>query len=197
MIESPPWLIIVTGRPAAGKSTLAKWLGERLTLPVVSKDEVKEILFDALGWSDRKWSKALGRTSVELMFHFAEKLLETRHSLILDNAFHSDLASHRFGSLKQKHGAESLQIICSAPAEILHGRFRDRAIRQPRHPGHVDMLSLDEYKQSLQSNPLLALDIGGEVIEVDTTDFAAIDRDSILAKIRSLIGLLPLPQNQS
>ena len=96
MSEPASWIVIVTGRPASGKSTLAKWLGERLRLPVISKDEVKEILFDTLGWSDREWSKELGRTSVELMFHFAEKLLETRQSLILDNAFHSGLASQRF-----------------------------------------------------------------------------------------------------
>lgn len=189
MIESAPWIIIVTGRPASGKSTLAKWLGERLRLPVISKDDVKEILFDALGWSDREWSKELGRTSVELMFHFAEKLLETRHSLILDNAFHSDLASHRFRSLKQKHGAESLQIVCAAPAEILHERFRDRALNCPRHPGHVDLQSLDEYKRSLQSSPPLTLDVGGEVIEVDTTDFTNIEHEKILARIYSLLGL--------
>jgi tRNA uridine 5-carbamoylmethylation protein Kti12 len=58
------WLIIVTGRPAAGKSTLAKWLGQRLDMPVLSKDGIKEILFEELGWHDREWSKRLGRASL-------------------------------------------------------------------------------------------------------------------------------------
>jgi dephospho-CoA kinase len=35
-------IIIVTGRPAAGKSTLAKWLSQELKLPLVSKDSITE-----------------------------------------------------------------------------------------------------------------------------------------------------------
>ena len=86
------WLIIVTGRPAAGKSTLAKWLGQRLRIPVLSKDNIKEIPFEELGWSDREWSKRLGRASVEVMYACAQSLLEADQSVILDNAFHPELA---------------------------------------------------------------------------------------------------------
>jgi hypothetical protein len=37
-----PKCIIITGRPGAGKTTLAKKLGERLSMPVISRDEIKE-----------------------------------------------------------------------------------------------------------------------------------------------------------
>ena len=182
------WLIIVTGRPAAGKSTLANWLGGKLALPVVSKDGVKEILFDQLGWRDRERSKELGRASVELMFHFAEKLLETRHSLILDNVFHSDLASPRFMKLIQKYNVNPLQIICNAPDDVLFERFRQRAVSGARHAGHVDLQCLDEYKQSLQANPMQILEIGGEIIEVDTTDLSAVRYEKILEQVQAILG---------
>src|SRR5206468_10021481 len=37
-----PKCIIITGRPGSGKTTLAKKLGERLWMPVISRDEIKE-----------------------------------------------------------------------------------------------------------------------------------------------------------
>ena len=37
-----PKCIIITGQPGSGKTTLAKKLGERLWMPVISRDEIKE-----------------------------------------------------------------------------------------------------------------------------------------------------------
>ena len=177
----------MTGRPASGKSTLAKWLGEKLAWPVVSKDGVKEILFNQLGWDNREWSKELGHASVELMFHFTEKMLETRHSLILDNAFHSNLASPRFKTINQRYEVKFLQVVCNAPDGVLFDRFRERAIENPRHPGHVDLQCLDEYRRSLKSILPRVLDIGGEIIEVDTTDWAKVHYENILEQVQNIV----------
>jgi len=40
------YCILVTGIPAAGKSTIAAELSNHLLFPVVSKDSIKELLFD-------------------------------------------------------------------------------------------------------------------------------------------------------
>ena len=40
------YCILVTGIPAAGKSTIAKYISESLDLTIISKDEIKELLFD-------------------------------------------------------------------------------------------------------------------------------------------------------
>src|SRR4051812_32383267 len=104
-------LIIVTGRPAAGKSTLARLLGKELRLPVVSKDRVREVLFDQLGWSDRPWAQLLGRASIDLMFYLAETHLEAGSSLILDNSFDPSLSSARFQALKSRFDSDIIQII--------------------------------------------------------------------------------------
>jgi predicted kinase len=38
-------MIIVTGAPGAGKTTLSKNLAGKFNLPVINKDEIKELLF--------------------------------------------------------------------------------------------------------------------------------------------------------
>src|SRR4051794_10844242 len=44
-----PLAVVVSGIPASGKTTLARQLALALELPLVSKDVIKEALFDALG----------------------------------------------------------------------------------------------------------------------------------------------------
>ena len=78
-----PLLIIISGPPCAGKTTLAKLLGERFALPVMGKDTLKELLFDTLGWQDRERSRAFGRASNELLFQFvASNSLRVGHVLL-------------------------------------------------------------------------------------------------------------------
>jgi hypothetical protein len=48
MTSLRPRLVLVTGAPGTGKTTLAVRLGRALTLPVLSRDSVKELLTDAL-----------------------------------------------------------------------------------------------------------------------------------------------------
>jgi predicted kinase len=182
-----PNIIIVTGRPAAGKSALAKWLSIELKLPLVSKDSIREQLFDRLGWKDRKWAQELGKASVDMMFYFAEAELAVGHSIIMDNSFYPPASNQRFQALKEKYHAASIQIVCDSDRETLFQRFKSRADSGNRHPGHGDQDVLEELYASLKNNSLPILEIGGSVIEVDTTDFAKVDYQEILNQIKSLL----------
>src|SRR5687767_9920970 len=133
-----PTIIIVTGRPAAGKSTLAKWLSQELKLPLVSKDRIREVLFDRLGWKDRKWAQELGKASVDMMFYFARAELEVGRSIIMDNSFYPLASNARFQALKEQYNVESIQIVCDSDRETLFQRFKSRADLGNRHPGHGD-----------------------------------------------------------
>ena len=61
-------VILVTGLPAAGKTTVSRALSEALTLPLLSKDTIKESLFDVLGVRDREWSLRLGAAANSVLW---------------------------------------------------------------------------------------------------------------------------------
>jgi broad-specificity NMP kinase len=46
-----PVLILITGAPCTGKTTIAQHLAGKFQLPVVHKDDIKERLFDRLDYS--------------------------------------------------------------------------------------------------------------------------------------------------
>ena len=183
-----PKIIIVTGRPAAGKSTLARWLSQELKLPLVSKDSIREKLFDRLGWKDRKWAQELGKASIDMMFYFAKAQLEVGHSIIMDNSFYPPVSTPRFQALKEKYNAESIQIVCDSDRETLFQRFRSRADSRNRHPGHGDHDVLEELYVYLSDTSSQILDIGGSVIEVNTTDFAKVDYQKILEQVKKSVS---------
>ena len=166
-----PKIIIVTGKPAAGKSTLANWLSKELQIPLASKDSIRELLFERLGWKDRPWAQLLGRASVDIMFYIADAELATGHSIILDNSFDPGVSNSRFRKLLNEHQADNIQIICNSDRGTLFQRFKTRAEIGNRHPGHGDSDVLNELYTNLANNNPLVLDIGGETIEVDSTDF--------------------------
>jgi tRNA A37 N6-isopentenylltransferase MiaA len=58
-----PVLVVVTGMPAAGKTTLAHNLSRRLSLPLIERDRIKVRFYETLGTGDVKWSEA-GRRSL-------------------------------------------------------------------------------------------------------------------------------------
>ena len=98
-----PLLIIISGPPCAGKTTLAKLLRERFALPVMGKDTLKEPLFDTLGWQDRERSRAFGRASIALLCQFVATQLTARRSCIVESNFQADLDGPRFLALRERH----------------------------------------------------------------------------------------------
>ena len=182
-----PLLIVVSGAPGAGKTTLGRRIARELHLPIVTKDDIKESLFESLGWRDRAWSRQLGLASLELLYYFAEAQLAAGRSFIMESNFRPELANERFLQMKSRHDFVPLQILCRADRNVLLERCRERDASGERHPGHIGHSDYEEVYEELK--PLLrnelygALDIGGRVIEIDTNDFSTIDYARLLEEI--------------
>ena len=181
-----PLLIVISGPLCAGKTTLAKRLGERFALPVLGKDMLKELLFDTLGWQDREWSRALGRASIELLFQFVETQLTARRSCIVESNFHADVDGPRFLTLRERHACVTMNVNCFADGNVLLARFKQRSASTERHPGHRDHLNYDELKPIVSAGRMAPLSIGGPVLEVDTTNFDTVDLTAVYEEITRL-----------
>jgi predicted kinase len=184
----PPTLIIITGLPCTGKSTLGRFLARGLSLPYVSKDGIKEILFDTLGFSDRAWSRQLGLASYALLYYFLDLELAAGRSLIVESNFHAETAGQELGRLKSNYDFRVVQVLCYCESSILLERFERRAASSERHPGHVEQENLEEFRAVLDSSRCDPLPIEGLVIELDTTDFTIVNYENVLRQIRILMS---------
>jgi predicted kinase len=179
-------LIIITGPPGAGKTTLGRRLAADLNLPFFSKDEIKEILFDNLGWENRLWSQKLGGVSFEMLFYMITAPLAAGQSLLVETAFHPKFHNQRFLALQTQYNPKTVQIYCQADTQIMFDRFHNRATGGERHPGHVDHLgTYEEFRATIESAKYAPLEIGGSLLKIDLTDFNRIDYPGLLAKLRA------------
>lgn len=182
------FVLIVTGPPSSGKTTLGRRIADDLRLPFINKDGIKELLFDTLGWSDRTWSKRLGVATYAILYHIVEAQVRAGASFVVESNFHPTYDNEKFAALQKTYGFAAFQVRCVADGDVLFARFKSRAESGERHPGHVDHLTYDELEELLRRGRDDALDIEGEVYEVDMTDFDAIDYDGLITAIRAALA---------
>jgi predicted kinase len=181
--ETLPLLVIVSGAPATGKTTLGRQIAETFRLPFFHKDGIKEILFETLGWQDREWSKKLGLSSIYILYYLVEAQLRAGRSCVVESNFATELATQEFLALKLKYPFNSFQIICVSDPQIIAHRYRTRAESHERHSGHVDHVLADELDASALIFKHGPMALGGQVIIVNTSDFATTDFGGILQAI--------------
>lgn len=183
------FLVIVTGQPCTGKTTLGRRLAQDLHLPFIAKDDIKETLFDTLGMKDRAWSKLLGNACYALLIYFVEQELRAERNVMIEGNFPASMTL-TFQTLQAQYSFYAIQILCYADDEILMRRFKARSESGERHPGHVDHENYAEFQERLAQGPLQPLGIDGRVIRVNANDFTRVDYIAALHEIQSLIPSL-------
>jgi predicted kinase len=172
-------VVIVSGPPAAGKSTLAGPLAAELGFTLVAKDRIKETLHDALGLvadTDLAWSKRLGAASMELLWALA---LDAP-AVVLEANFWPDDA--RLEARMRALGSVPVEVHCRCPLDECLRRYAARA--PSRHPVHVDG---PERGATAETFARSAKPIGrGPVITVDTT--GPVDVQQVAAEVWRLLG---------
>jgi len=177
-------LILISGSAAAGKTSLANVLSEKLNLPYFSKDQIKESLFDSLGWSDKEWSQKLGMAAIKLLYVIAESEMSAGRVFIIESNFKDKIDTVQIEQLSRKYGYQVLEFHCFARMEMLIARFKERVVTNRRHPGHVDHLFSESYFDPTVFKPMT---LGA--IKVDTSDFAKLDYSELVNKARIFLEI--------
>lgn len=193
------YCILISGFPAVGKSTMAQKIAERLKFPIISKDSIKEILFDTIGFKSREEKLKLGVASTELMYYSAEKLIQSKQSLIIDNNFEK---SSRAGIelLISKYDVIPITICMNGDITSIYFRFIERDKSPDRHKGHISNVCYPVNETFGSETPIdvetfekrytkrgMNDFVVGHSIYVDATDPLTIDYDEVLSKIRNII----------
>ena len=190
-----PLLVLLNGPPCAGKTHLCDYIVKTFCVPAMSKDILKESMYETLGWSDRAWSRKLSQAAVALLFAYAASLLSQGQSCLLENNFVADRAQRDLEVLRTTARFRTVQIFVWAQPETLHLRFQERARLASRHPGHLDQVLQQEYSaDSIPQPQLRPVETGGPVLQLETTHMDAALAADQQARVRAwLLGLgLPL-----
>ena len=173
-----PALVVVTGPPGSGKSAIAAALRERLGLPLVAKDSLKEVLGDALGIEGRADSQRLGGAIFFLLAHVVHELLASGVSVIAEGNF-----TAQSPLFKDVPPARIVQVHVTAEPEVLRARMLERA--SARHTVHWDRGAADEVAARAAAGEWAALPLVGELLEIDTTVWP--DLDELGARVAQLV----------
>ena len=169
--------VIVSGPPGAGKSTLAIPLAQRLGLPLLRKDHIKETLHDRLPAHGQAsdWSRSLGGASMELIWALAGVF----PAAVLEANFRpdSDYERQRLAALP----APLVEVYCRCPLDLAATRYNRRFSAPGHHPSHtlaeIDVQMLREFDHPVALGP---------VIEADTT--APVDIAVLAAQVREALS---------
>ena len=169
--------MVVSGAPGTGKSVVAAALAEGLRFPLLSLDTVKEALGDSLGLGDEAWSDQLGDAAAEVIFTLAK----AQPPAILEGWWRRE---RRDRVIKEFPGA--MEVFCRCDGQLAEDRMRRRRAAR-RHPIHRDVINptiLDGFAEF--SETVTPLDLGGLLIEVDTTE--DVDVRALVARVHEALS---------
>lgn len=130
------YCIVIAGIPGAGKTTLAEYLSKELRMPLISKDLLKEILFDNIGFKSRKEKVNLNNASLEIAYYLIRQLMICKGTFILENNFEST-STKQIKKLLEQYNYKPITLYLKGDYKIIYERFIKRNINQNRHPGHI------------------------------------------------------------
>ncbi|MDR3607076.1 MAG: dephospho-CoA kinase [Oligoflexia bacterium] len=182
-----PAVIAIGGTLASGKSTIADWMGERLSAPIIDADRTRKHLLGVAPTrfvGGPKWkgaySLAMTKKVYDELFRRAEVILDSGRSVILDASFRSAKLRKLARELARAHQAPFRFIECTAPTSICHERLLKREHQSSISDARAGLL--DSFSKNFEPINELPPD---EHVVLDTSQ-------SIEASTRPLNERLPL-----
>ena len=172
-------IILVSGPPASGKTTIARPLAEYFGFALLTKDDIKETLYLALHGTpgDLEFSRRIGAAAMEVLW----SLVPHCPQLVLEANFRTQTPYERdkLAVLLALPNTQLVEIYCRLPREEASRRFAERARNERHHPAHA--LAEMSPERMIEYEEPFAM---SAVIEVDTQ--APVNIEQLAAQINPI-----------
>ena len=128
-MSSKPKCVIVTGRQGSGKTTLAKKLGERLWMPVLIRDEIKEGYVNTFGIKHDELPPDANKLVTDFFFSLVNQYLSGSISVVIEAAFQHKVWEPRIPTIVEL--ANTCMVLCSADEAVTSDRPLHRGVENP------------------------------------------------------------------
>ena len=135
-----------------------------------------------------------------VVIHVVEEILKVGGNVLIDNNF-DDVSGKRFQSLLEQYAPKCVCVFLRGDLGVLHRRYTLRDNAHARHLGHVlqehypprpgDSLyytmTRDEFFEKFMKRGMNSFACPGKRLEIDTTDFARVDPEQIIAQVEKML----------
>lgn len=121
-----PFVIVVTGPPGSGKTTLAHMLARHIHCPALCRDEFKEGYVHTMGGTHASLGKGINRRLFNIFFETVDFVVAKGVSIVIEAAF-----QHAVWFPKLTHLAEIASVslvVCTVNPELARARLIERAL---------------------------------------------------------------------
>lgn len=196
-------LLLLAGYPGTGKTFLCNViLAWRNRFVALSPDAFKEKNWEASGFDSEEEKEKLIQRGWQEYFEDLESLMRQGAGVISDYPF-SDKQRPRLARLARLYGYQTVTIRLTGDLDALFERQKKRDMDPGRHLGHVRncyhpgdqmtdrraaeaLLDYDEFIDRCKTRGYGSFALG-HLIEVDTTDFKAVDTAALLRQLEAIL----------
>ena len=181
-------IIIISGFSATGKSELAKNLSEKFGFIYISKDKLKEKMFDIENHNTWDW-KWYEKRALNELFDKAQTALRHRNNIVIESNFTKKDKTRILNLISNQHTVYEIHMNARNFQHFI--RFVKRNETHNRHKGHHDRRwYFNEFIYSLVGIfgivwPYGPLKLSDKLLEIDTTDFSNINYKEVYKFVES------------
>ena len=182
-----PICIIVTGRPGSGKTTLSRELADRLRMPVISRDRIKEGYVNTHGVKHDRLPPDTNRVTTDLFFEIVNRYLAAKVSVIIEAAFQHRIWEPRVPRILEL--CTPVFVVCAIEGMVAAKRHLQRGLDDPDREFYHGDRRVEIYRRTGEIAPpgnYTAPDFDVPTIHVSTEDGYLPGIDGIVKRIRLL-----------